>query len=356
MLNTNYNQQRRCQREKGRESNSLPTRFVLILTNKCNLKCNFCFQDRKGLPNAMSDTDWISFIRKIPENSHITLTGGEPLVYKNFFEIFAEASKKHTLNIISNGVMLTEEHIELFLSEPALKVLSISIDTIGNTNRDVPPFKYQSMKEILHLIQSKRKKSKNRNIILDAKTVVTEENIPDLFEIFRHCINELNMDTHSFQFLKGSDVQHSDRMFTFEDIFSNGTPYIYQNTKELVIQFEKVREYCSSKNAVSYTHPPWFDFCDDKQDYKKVVETEINKFKFSANRYLPCGSPWESAHVNADGKLFPCLAVDFGDVRDYKSLADLYESPNAQKFRQVIFTEGSVNACNRCGYLELKNP
>ena len=58
--------------------------FGKFLTNLCNLACTFCFQDRKKNPNRMNFEDWKKFINEIPENSRITLTGGEPLVFKEF--------------------------------------------------------------------------------------------------------------------------------------------------------------------------------------------------------------------------------------------------------------------------------
>ena len=66
------------------KDNLMPRRYVFILTNLCNLKCTFCFQERKKRPDSMTTDDWLRVINQIPKNSRITLTGGEPLVYKDF--------------------------------------------------------------------------------------------------------------------------------------------------------------------------------------------------------------------------------------------------------------------------------
>jgi MoaA/NifB/PqqE/SkfB family radical SAM enzyme len=33
--------------ESFQKANMLPHRYVLVLTNLCNLRCSFCFQERK---------------------------------------------------------------------------------------------------------------------------------------------------------------------------------------------------------------------------------------------------------------------------------------------------------------------
>ena len=74
------------------KDNIMPRRFVFVLTNLCNLKCTFCFQERKKREDRMSTENWLNFVEQIPKNSRITLTGGEPLVYKDFNIIFSNSS------------------------------------------------------------------------------------------------------------------------------------------------------------------------------------------------------------------------------------------------------------------------
>jgi radical SAM protein with 4Fe4S-binding SPASM domain len=85
------------------------------------------------------------------------------------------------------------------------------------------------------------------------------------------------------------------------------------------------------------------------------LEKKYNKEKFDKNDYQKCMGPWESGHINADGKVFPCLAINFGDVRNYKKTEDIYNSKVALEFKKLIKKEGTVNSCSRCGYLKLKS-
>ena len=353
MENTKYYKQRENSRDENYIKDSASSRVVVILTNKCNLKCYFCFQDRKSLPNSMSTEDWMNFIDTLENNSHITITGGEPLLFKDFEKIFLHASKRHSINIICNGTFLSKNFADLFLSTKNFMALSISVDTVGNLNRDVKPEQYKKMKEALGYFSQLRNKL-NHNAVIDTKSTVIDETAKDLFEIYIHCKEDLKSDTHSFQFLKGSPIQHADKEFQYEKIFEEPTPEVYKNTKDIAEQFDKIRNYCLSNNTKCYTHPNFIDFSDKKQNYLEILEKKYNKVKFSSNDYKKCKGPWESIHINADGKIFPCLATSFGDVRNFKNMNDIFKSDAAIKFRDLIREKGTVPACHRCGYLKLK--
>ena len=48
----------------------------------------------------------------------------------------------------------------------------------------------------------KKKELGHPKCILDAKTCVLDENAEDLLDIHKYCMEDLNCDTHSYQFLK----------------------------------------------------------------------------------------------------------------------------------------------------------
>ena len=353
MQNTEYYKQRENSRDQNYINNNAPNRVVVILTNKCNLKCYFCFQDRKTLPDAMTTEHWMSFIDTLENKSHITITGGEPLLVKDFEKIFLHASKRHSINIVCNGTFLSKKFVDLFLSTKNFMVLSISVDTIGNVNRDVKPQQYKKMQEALDYFNKSRNKLEH-GAVIDTKTTVIDDNAKDLFSIYKHCKEDLKSDTHSFQFLKGSPIQHADKEFNYDAIFEEPNPEVYKNINDIANQFELVRGYCLSNNTKCYTHPNFINFSDKNENYIKILEQKYNKVKFAPEDYKKCKGPWESVHINADGKIFPCLATSFGDVRNFKKMDSIFKSDPAIKFRNLIREKGTVPACHRCGYLKLK--
>ncbi|TAJ92420.1 MAG: radical SAM protein [Gammaproteobacteria bacterium] len=327
----------------------LPARYVYILTNLCNLRCPFCFQYKHKSHAPMLKDDWLRLTGQLPDYARVTLTGGEPLVYKGFLEILDAITVKHDCNLITNGILLDEEWINQLLARPRLKVISISVDDVGNHNRLLKSEQWQHLTIMARILVEKRD-ALHSETLFDIKTVVLDENAGDLFDIYRFCVEELHCDSHAFQFLKGSTLQHADTMFDPDDIFLAPEPHIYERMDLILEQLEKVRRYAVVNGKRSYLHPP----IGDLQSAEHLPDIRyINTRAFRPQDYLACRFPWSSVHINADGHLFPCLAVSMGNVRE-RSLADIIGGEAFVRFRKTISENGTVPACHRCGWLRPK--
>lgn len=324
----------------------LPARYVFILTNLCNLRCPFCFQYRRRTADPMVAEDWLSVVEQLPEYSRVTLTGGEPLVFKEFKAIFEAVTEKFDCNIISNGVLLTDEWIEEMLSRPRMRVLSVSVDDIGNHSRQMKPREWETMSNMVNRFVRARDEA-GSSAVFDIKTVVLDENAGDLFDIYRYCVEELNCDTHAFQFLKGSPLQHADNMYEFDAIHQQPDPYIYKNFHVIEEQLGKVREYAGRHSKRAYLHP---NIASLQSEEQLVDLSFLNEKQFDASRFQSCKFPWSSVHINADGHLFPCMAVSMGNVKQ-QSLAEIIEGPEFERFRNELRKQGLVPGCHRCGWL-----
>lgn len=328
-------------------SNLLPSRYVLVLTNRCNLNCSFCFQEKKSSPNHLTTDEWIEIIKQFPLYSRVTITGGEPLIYKDFKKIFIEVASRHDCNLITNGLLLNKEIIDLLLEYENFKTLSISIDTIGNINRGVTKSQWDRLVENLNYFIEQRDK-KNIDCKLDVKTTILDENISKLYEIYRYCKEILRVDFHSFAFLKGSSLQHSDVMYEYEDIFKEYKAYRYKNFASLKEQFRLIAEYNRQNDQISFAHPKVVNL---DEDYDEDFDF-INEESFEKSRFKLCKFPWSSVHINYDGNLFPCLSVSFGNLKK-DSLKDVINSKIAKRFKSDLLKHKLFLACNRCGWLKV---
>ena len=326
----------------------LPHRYVFVLTNICNLSCHFCFQDRDHREDAMTTENWLNVVKQLPDYARVTFTGGEPLAFKDFEKVLNAVADKHQCNMITNGLLLSEKKIDLLLSKPNFKVLSISIDDIGNKNREVKDNQWQRFVKVVQYFH-KRKKELNSQCILDAKTVVLDSNANDLLKIHQYCIEDLGMNTHAFQLLKGSHLQHSDNMYPLEDMLNKSTAPIYQNFPAIMKQLELVRQYNQKSVASAFVHP---QICDLSSTKPLNNVGYINSASFKTNKFQNCKFPWSSVHINVDGNMFPCIAISMGNVK-HLSLVDIIQSPETKAFRKEL-QKKLVEGCNRCGWIRPK--
>jgi MoaA/NifB/PqqE/SkfB family radical SAM enzyme len=326
----------------------LPHRYVLVLTNLCNLNCSFCFQKRDKRPDAMTGDQWIKFLDQIPEYARVTLTGGEPFAFKEFSRVFEYATDSHHTNLISNGLLLDKKRIDLLLSKPNFKVLSISIDDIGNLNRDVKPLHWERFLKAIEYFHVKRNQVKS-NCLLDIKTVLLDSNAHQLLKIHKFCVEVLKADTHAFQFLKGSSIQHSDIMVDLEEIHKIEKAPVYENFKDIFQQLELIRQYNKTSTASAFVHPK---ICNLEGEHKIKPQEYLNASSFEPKEFQLCKFPWSSVHINVDGNLFPCMSVSMGNVKD-KKLIEIMMGKKFSEFKKTL-KQNLVQGCNRCGWIRRK--
>jgi MoaA/NifB/PqqE/SkfB family radical SAM enzyme len=330
----------------------LPDRYCFVLTNMCNLRCKNCYQEKKYKSGSMNKDDWIALTRQLPSYARVTLVGGEPLVFPGFEEVFRYVAARHLCNVITNGILLDNRKADLFLSFPKFRVLAVSLDDMPNSTiglRNITKLQWNRMVKALHYFVEQRNKRRS-SCVLEVKTLMLDENAERLFELHKYCVEELGCDHHTFQFLKGSPLQHSDRLFDFNDIYAKSHAQVCKKFSTIRSQLEKIRNYNVKNHAKAFLHPKIADLNSENPlpDISIINQNEHRK-----ELYQPCKFPWSSVHINYDGTLFPCLAIPMGNVKEH-SLREIMRGATQKRFLQIIKTSGTVEACNRCGWLRPK--
>jgi len=112
---------------------AIKIKFVWIeVTNKCNLKCIHCYSSSSNLNhNFITIDDFhtaISEIKNIGCNK-IQLTGGEPLLHPQIFQLIEIAHKKNIeVELFTNATLLSEKHLSFFRE----KNIKIAISILGD--------------------------------------------------------------------------------------------------------------------------------------------------------------------------------------------------------------------------------
>ena len=111
----------------------IPVSATFELTSRCNFNCKMCYvhsQDSELCRKQEKSAEWwIDTGKKAIEQGvvFLLLTGGEPLLRKDFKEIYTELSKLgFIISINTNAYLITDEIIELFKKIPPTR-LNISL-------------------------------------------------------------------------------------------------------------------------------------------------------------------------------------------------------------------------------------
>jgi uncharacterized protein len=144
----------------GVKSNTDELNVTLLTTLQCNFACDYCFQgdhgdynlhaDKMSLETAGRVGDWLEreLDRVRPERFVFTFFGGEPLLNLPVMYMLAERMWRATqargvsqhVNIITNGLMLTEEVVDRMLPF-GLNGIKITLDGDRDTHNRMRPLR-----------------------------------------------------------------------------------------------------------------------------------------------------------------------------------------------------------------------
>lgn len=330
----------------GKGKSLFPARLQLELTYRCNLRCPMCYQDKvyKKGEKELTTQEWIKLIGQLPKFCLITLTGGEPLVHPDFKKIAEYALLTRPGNLITNGVLLLPE-MNRFLIEKKMILVGVSIDGVGEIHdqmRGVPGTYKRVIKNVKDLQKQKRQKG-SKFPLLDIKTVVTEPNLGNLWELFR-VVKELPADFFTISLPKVSEDQFNPRL---KEKTSQLSAFDFSLLNQ--IDFSQLKRILKKILASSSNSKTKIRFYPEFNSIEKISLNLYNQ-KLINNNFFPCRQPWSGVQIGATGNVYPCLSLNLGNVRE-KSFAKIWNGEKSCRFRRRLKKAKLFSACLGCCYL-----
>ena len=258
------------------------TYLRISLTDRCNLRCFYCMPE-EGIeliekPNIMSLEEIIDLARTFRDLGvdTVRLTGGEPLVRKNFGYLVEELAKLGvTLKITTNGIML-DKYLDLF-KKIGLRKINLSLDTLDKA-KSVFITKRDYFERILKNLEMALEMDMEVKLNIVLIKGVNDNEINDFIELTKH--KSLTIKFIEFMPFKGNKWDWSKGVGKLEilDLISKR----FGNIEEL-----KNPRHSTSSNFKVNGHVGSF----------AIVSTITNPFCDECNRI----------RVTADGKMMNCL-------------------------------------------------
>lgn len=188
---------------KGRKL-GLPIAGNFELTARCNFNCPMCYvhmnenQIRECGKNELTAQEWLSIAQKAKDMGMIfvLLTGGEPLVRKDFFEIYNGMKKMGLyISINTNGSLLKGEILEKFLQDPPSR---FNISLYGGSNETYAKMcglpMYDTVKENI-------RKLRQAGVEVSLNLSITPYNCHDLERIYNDAVElDVNVKATSYMY------------------------------------------------------------------------------------------------------------------------------------------------------------
>ena len=188
---------------KGRKL-GLPIAGNFELTARCNFNCPMCYvhmtpeQLKASGKEELTAKQWLDLARAAKDKGmvFVLLTGGEPLVRKDFFEIYDGMREMGLLiSINSNGSMLKGEILERFLENPPFR---FNISLYGGYNETyrnmcgIPA--YTSVKENIRRLRQ-------AGVEVSLNLSITPYNKDDLAQIYADAVElDVNVRASSYMY------------------------------------------------------------------------------------------------------------------------------------------------------------
>jgi len=201
----------------GQSIYHMPRLLILDITHSCNLHCRIC-DIWKTCPTERDIG--ITYIKKMLSQAQelgikeIALSGGEPLLRKDIFEIFdyAKSLKIKNIGVLTNGILVKAhlDRLKPYLLDNTISLV-ISLDSLKqdlhNQIRN-SLLAWQSTMEALHMLSALKKTHPriNFNVI----TIILSQNLEELSEL-ANFVKSLNANSLQFQALLPNNLKMAER-------------------------------------------------------------------------------------------------------------------------------------------------
>jgi len=311
-----------------------PISIYLCITNKCPNNCLYCSAKNRQAEKELSKAEWINVINELQEmrTPIIGITGGEPLLREDIFDIIKSIDSRSTAILFTSGFNLSYEKAKE-LKDSGLFGIGISLDSydknIHNKNRnneDAFDYALQALKN-----------SNKAELYTMAQTVILKENLDEekLFKLFK-----LAKDNGAHE-VKILEPILSGNLLTEKELRN---VFFNDSDREKLIKIQHKANKRSDLPKIS-----------------TFAYTE-SEAKFG------CGAGNQHSYISASGELYPCdfVPMSFGNIKE-ESIKKLWIEMNnhigkpkigcfAQKVNKEIFKKSEgILPINKSVAIEICN-
>lgn len=331
-----------------------PTSIHIDPTNRCNLKCRFCWQ------RSHERFGWLDIKNELPEKRLLEIVGeaanlgvknwlisggGEPFARsRTTSKIMLEIKKRQMWgDIITNGTSMNEFYIRKIV-KAGWDVMRISINAPSEKVHDFMANQkgtYQKAIKNIKTVERVKKELKSDKPVIGFNTVITSRNyslFPSLVDLLCDCSGKiLNVQTIILYDMK-------EKIWSLNEV----------QKKESIKYFKEAMKKCKKNgiktNLENYTEKNMIEKTTEMDMIMELGKQEVKKFE-SRNDLLKafCYEPFYLVTIRANGTVGSCrLFGDHGNNLHTKTLKEVWFGEYFSKARDTLL-KGPQSFCSKCG-------
>ncbi len=298
-----------------------PLHLTLILGNRCNFRCHYCYMDLCAPPSSLAGSEAVSLIADAARMGVVSLclTGGETLLHPDIDRIVRSGTQHSMIVILATNGSLVDASVAQRLWNAGLNTIQVSLDAPRASVHDRMTGTVNTYKRVISGI----KILKETGFRVRVRSVVTHENceeLPRLMDLLaRLGVDEAVMTTQVS--CKG----------TCGGVTANGP------------QEDKLEHFMNEARAQS----PQYPGC-------RFVFSLSEKRWQTREDIVPCGGPMSTLVVHPSGEVTVCEmmgdnpAASWGNFRT-SPLSKIWLSDRHRQFiRQATDTTRVDPVCASC--------
>ncbi len=298
----------------NKEGLMAPLEYYFDFTNVCNLRCSHCYNRKNMNTSTMSSEEIERIITDMYNNGimRIHLAGGEPTLFPEEMNTYLATANKYGIvsSMATNGVGITEEICDI-ISKNNIMSITVSIES-ADEEKNAKIRGKGSLKKALEGVETliKYREKNHQNYLVGIKVSYDVDTEKEDFEKLIELALKLKIDV-----LKFANPERC--LFHERGYYSKTKDKYYENIKIINDLKEKYKE----------------------QLFITQISSPITN---CSNIGLPnmkgCIGAQELIAINSKGNITPCLMNNFnlGNVKDYKSISEVYTSDKIKKYYQKI--------------------
>lgn len=314
---------------KGRRL-GLPIAGNFELTARCNFNCPMCYvhqtEDQiQASGKELTAQQWLDIAKDAKDRGMIfvLLTGGEPLMRKDFFEIYDGMKKLGlVISINSNGSMLRGEILERFLQDPPSR---FNISLYGGCDET-----YQNMcgRPVYHQVKENIRALRKAGIDVGLNLSITPYNRQDLVQIYADAVElDVNVKASSYMYppIRINDEQ-----------FGCGNRLSATEAAKCAVEWDVLR---FSEEEFSLR----------AQNMRNLVDAFKDGCPVETEEGIHCRAGSTSFWITWDGKMLPCGMMTAPVVYPLEKGF----GPAWEQLRQAAAQIRTPSQCGACAYKDV---